>query len=88
MLPAESMSDLSEKKSAALKANLVRATLEKFERAKILEVYFSRIDGRRPDIVPTAQKELYEIDLQDIKSFLLGQHPHDPLLSKVFRIMN
>lgn len=88
MLPAESMNDLSEKKSAALKANLVRATLEKFERAKILEVYFSRIDGRSPDIVPAAQRELYEIDLQDIKSFLLGQHPHDPLLSKVFRIMN
>lgn len=88
MLPAESMNDLSEKKSAALKGNLVRATLEKFERAKILEVYFSRVDGRRPDIVPASHKELYEIDLQDIKSFLLGQHPHDPLLSKVFRIMN
>lgn len=88
MLPAESMYDLSETKSEALKANLVRATLEKFERAKILEVYFSRVDGRRPDIVPSAQKELYEIDLQDIKSFLLGQHPHDPLLSKIFRFMN
>jgi len=88
MLPAESMYDLSEKKSEALEANLVRATLEKFERAKILEVYFSRVDGRRPDIVPVSLRELYEIDLQDIKSFLLGQHPHDPLLSKVFRIMN
>lgn len=88
MLPADSMNELSEKKSAALKANLVRATLEKFERAKILEVYFSRIDGRSPDIVPASQRELYEIDLQDIKSFLLGQHPHDSLLSKVFRIMN
>lgn len=88
MLPAESMNDLSEKKSTALKANLVRTTLEKFERAKILEIYFSRIDGRTPDIVPASLQELYEIDLQDIKSFLLGQHPHDPLLSKVFRIMN
>ena len=31
---------------------------------------------------------LYDIDLQDIKSFLMGQHPHDPILSKIFRIMN
>lgn len=88
MLPAESMNDLSEKKLAALQANLTRATLERFERAKILEVYFLRVDGRNPDIVPASQKELYEIDLQEIKSFLLGQHPHDPLLSKVFRILN
>lgn len=88
MLPAESMNDLSEKKLAAIQVNMLRTTLEKFERAKILEVYFTRIDGRTPDSVPSSIKELYEIDLNMIKSFLLGQHPHDPLLSKVFRIMN
>lgn len=88
MLPAESMNDLSEMKAEALRMNMARMTLEKFERAKILEVYFSRVDGRSPDIVPLALKELYELDLHIIKSFLMGQHPHDPLLSKVFRIMS
>ena len=88
MLPAESFNDLSEKKLADLQANLTRATLERFERAKILEIYFLRIDGRKPDIVPATLKPLYDIDLQDIKSFLMGQHPHDPILSKIFRIMN
>lgn len=88
MLPAETMNDLSENQTAFFEEKMARATLEKFERAKILEVYFSRVDGRSPDIVPMAYKELYEIDLQTIKRFLMGQHPHDPILSKVFRIMN
>jgi hypothetical protein len=88
MLPAESMNDMSENKMTALNQKLTRATLEKFERAKILEIYFSRIDGRRPECMPADFKALYEIDLQEIKSFLLGQHPHDPILSKVFCIMN
>jgi hypothetical protein len=43
MLPAESMNDLSEMKAEALRMNMARMTLEKFERAKILEVYFSRV---------------------------------------------
>jgi hypothetical protein len=88
MLPVEAMNDLSENEMAAQRRDMTRTTLEKFERAKILEIYFSRIDGRKPDIVPSSYREIYELDLQEIKSFLLGQHPHDPLLSKIFRIMN
>jgi len=65
----------------------VRTVLEKFERSKILEVYFLRLDGRVPDEVPADFHELYEIELNDIKAFLLGQHPQDTLLHKIFRIM-
>lgn len=84
MLPME----VSENQTHLSNAQLVRSILEKYERAKILEVYFSRIDGRLPEIIPPEHSELYEIELSSIKGFLLGQHPQDTLLMKVFRIMN
>ncbi|GEM_PF-2285613 len=65
----------------------VRTVLEKFERSKILEIYFLRLDGRTPDDIPADYYEIYEIELSDIKAFLLGQHPQDTLLHKIFRIM-
>ena len=69
-------------------AFMVRAILEKYDRSKILEVYFSRLDGRMPENIPGDSFDLYEIELNAIKNFLLGQHPHDSILQKVFRIMN
>ena len=84
MLPME----MSETQTQFSNAQLVRSILEKYERAKILEIYFSRVDGRLPEIIPPEQSELYEIELSAIKGFLLGQHPQDTLLMKVFRIMN
>lgn len=65
-----------------------RVILERFERAKILEVYFSRIDGRIPKNIPETYQDLYTIELSSIKTFLLGQHPQDTLLAKIFRIMH
>lgn len=84
MLPVE----MSENHSEIHDANHVRSVLEQFERSKILEVYFARLDGRIPEIIPSELNELYEIELSSIKGFLLGQHPQDTLLMKVFRIMN
>jgi hypothetical protein len=69
-------------------AHATREVLLKFERAKILKVYFSRLDGRIPTHIPGDLQELYAIDLASIKTFLLGQHPQDSLLHKIFRIMN
>lgn len=85
MIPVTISKEVSESKSEPL---LTRTILEKFERAKILEVYFSRLDGRVPDEIPADSHELYEVDLKDIKAFLLGQHPQDTLLHKIFRIMS
>lgn len=65
-----------------------RIILEKFERAKILEVYFSRLDGRVPEVIPASYQKLYEVEMSEIKNFLLGQHPQDTLLQKVFRMMS
>lgn len=69
-------------------AKMDRLILERFERSKILEVYFSRIDGRVPNIIPDSYQELYQVDLSSIKNFLLGQYPQDTLLSKIFRLMH
>jgi hypothetical protein len=68
--------------------SMPRTTLEKFERAKILEVYFARLDGRTAQNIPSEFAALYELDLQEIKTFLLGQHPRDNLLHSLFRVMN
>lgn len=84
MLPVE----MSENHAGINDAHQVRSVLEQFERSKILEVYFSRLDGRLPESIPSEFQELYEIELSSIKGFLLGQHPQDTLLMKVFRIMN
>ena len=67
---------------------MARTILEKYDRSKILEVYFSRIDGRRPESIPSGEEDIYELELGVIKGFLLGQHPQDTLLQKVFRLMN
>ena len=67
---------------------MVRSTLEKFDRSKILEVYFSRIDGRVPETILPEFAALYDIELDQIKAFLLGQHPQDTLLHRLFKIMN
>lgn len=79
---------MSESDELMERTNTTRIILEKFERSKILEVYFSRLDGRTPDAIPSDYHELYTVELNDIKSFLLGQHPHDSLLQRIFRMMN
>lgn len=79
---------MSESDELMERTNTTRIILEKFERSKILEVYFSRLDGRTPDSIPSDYHELYKVELNDIKSFLLGQHPHDSILQRIFRMMN
>lgn len=80
--------ELLETKETMRDGIMARTILEKFDRSKILEVYFSRLEGRIPDDIPSSHSELYNIELSTIKGFLLGQHPQDTLLQKVFRIMN
>lgn len=80
--------ELKEIETSDFITSSVREALGKFERSKILEVYFSRLDGRIPEHISGDYEELYAIDLDVIKTFLLGQHPQDTLLQKIFRIMN
>lgn len=88
MIPTALSETMSEKKEAETDALIVRTVLERFERSKILEVYFARMDGRIPEEIPVEYHDLYQLELNDIKGFLLGQHPQDTLLHKIFRIMS
>jgi hypothetical protein len=61
--------------SASLQdAYAVRSILEKYDRSKILEIYFSRMDGRVHENIPLEYSDLYQMSLEDIKHFLSGQH--------------
>jgi hypothetical protein len=88
MIPAGLSEGLSEKEEALREMKMTREALEKFERSKILEIYFARLDGRVPDEIPFEHEDLYALELEKIKKFLLGQHPQDPILQKIFRIMS
>lgn len=88
MIPAGATNELSENFHDKSDVNFTRRTLGKFQRSKILEVYFSRLDGRTPEEIPFELEELYQIELSDIKAFLLGQYPQDNLLQRIFKMMN
>ena len=76
--------EVSEKEEILFSGFEARSVLERYERSKILEIYFSRLDGRVPNEIPSEFSKLYEIELNVIKAFLLGQYPQDTLLQKVF----
>lgn len=88
MIPAKRLDEMSEKDFAQENFAEAHSTLGKFERAKILEVYFARLDGRMPENVQGEFSILYTIDLRTIKGYLLGQHPQDAILHKLFKVMN
>lgn len=88
MIPAKCLDEMSETDFAQLNYQDTRSTLAKFERAKILEIYFSRLDGRKPEFVPEEFESLYRIELGEIKNFLLGQHPQDAILQRILKVMS
>jgi len=88
MIPAKLLDEMSEKDFAQSNFAEAHSILGKFERAKILEVYFARLDGRVPENVKEDYSILYAIDLKTIKGYLLGQHPQDAILHKLFKVMN
>jgi hypothetical protein len=65
-----------------------RQILNKFKRSKLLDVYFSRLEGRTCQNISREVEEVYAIKLPVIKAYLLGQHPQDSILQKIFRIMS
>ena len=88
MIPTLVSEPVLEKEESGNTLNHNRITLGKFERSKILQVYFARLDGRTPEEIPSEYQELYSIELSAIKTFLLNQHPQDALLQKIFKMMS
>jgi hypothetical protein len=60
--------------------------LDSFERAKILEIYFLRIEGRTNDSIPRGHEVLYSMDLNEMKTYLLGQETKDSILPQVLNV--
>ncbi len=65
--------------------DLTKLILEKYDRAKVLEIYFARLNGRTIETIPADYADLYEVELNSVKAYLLGQGPQD---SSVFRLLN
>lgn len=60
--------------------------LDSFERSKILEIYFLRIEGRSPASTLNKYEPLFSIELKEIKNYLLCHESKDSMLSKVLNI--
>jgi hypothetical protein len=65
----------------------VKEVLQRHERYRVLELYFSRESGLLPEGIPPERRELLEISQEEMKEFLLGQFPQDPLLHKFLKII-
>ena len=65
----------------------VKEVLSRHERYRVLELYFCREGGRLPETIPPERMELLEISQTEMKEFLLGQFPQDPLLHKFLKII-
>ncbi len=60
--------------------------LDSFERALILEIYFLRIEGRPCDLIPKEHELLYSVDLNEMKTYLIGQATKDSILPQVLNV--
>ena len=59
--------------------------MEKYERSRLLEVYFARLNGRAMNDSLSDDEDLYQIDLTFMKAYLLGQSSQD---NNLFRLMS
>ncbi len=65
--------------------NSVKLILEQYDRAKVLEFYFARLDGRTSSAVLLELSDLNSIELADLKAYLLVQSNQD---QNIFQLMN
>jgi hypothetical protein len=81
------METLTQSPDGQDRMKVVKEVLSRHERYRVLELYFCREGGRLPEQIPPERKELLEISQEEMKEFLLGQFPQDPLLHKFLRII-
>lgn len=65
----------------------VREILSRHERYRVLEIYFCRDGGRLPESIPPEREELLDVTQEEMKDYLLGQFPQDPLLHRFLKII-
>ncbi len=81
------METLNQFQDGQKRLSRVREVLQRHERYRILELYFCREGGSLPENLPPERMELLEISQEEMKEFLLGQFPQDPLLHKFLKII-
>ncbi len=64
----------------------VQKMLDSFERSKILEIYFLRIEGRSDASMSKHYGPLFSIELSEMKNYLLHRDSKDSILSKVLHV--
>ncbi|HXH31428.1 MAG TPA: hypothetical protein VNJ01_11490 [Bacteriovoracaceae bacterium] len=67
---------------------MARTILRKYPCSKILESYFNRLHSTQSYEIPEDQSELYTLELEEVKDFLLSQHPMDDLFQKILHLSN
>lgn len=81
------METLTQSPDGQTRVKRVKEILQRHERYRVLELYFCREGGRLPDQIAPERMELLEISQEEMKDFLLGQFPQDPLLHKFLKII-
>jgi hypothetical protein len=81
------METLSQSPEGQNRKKVVKEILSRHERYRVLEIYFCREGGRLPEIISPERMELLDVSQEEMKEFLLGQFPQDPLLHRFLRII-
>lgn len=74
----------SQVKQSLYRYQEIAKILFKYERSKIIEVYFSRLDGRKNN--KEEDNELYNLSLEDLKLFLAGKFKEDPIMQQLSKL--
>lgn len=66
----------------------VRLKLSSFDRLKLLEVIFNRMQNSVPEVMSDDEATLYAWPLEELKDYVSTQHPQDPILLKILKMMS
>lgn len=67
---------------ALVNASELSKILGKYNYSNILQVYFQRSEHSEVEVITEGLEELYEIDLDQLKAFLLNRPPEDKVLKQ------
>ena len=71
-----------------IKDREVRQLLEKHPRDLLVQIYQIRAAGKTPEQIPEQFKDIFEMKLETLQSYLLGEMPSDKDLNRILSIMS
>lgn len=60
--------------------------LDGLERSKLIEIYFSRLDGSNIHNLSEEYEDILKLDISVLRTFLINQHPYDANWAKFFNL--